>query len=190
MLVDLDRKLIRLKVVYYGPAHSGKTTNLEKISQLEGLSLTKIDTKGEKTLVFDFATRKLRVGDMTISMALYTVPGQDIYKDIRLTVIRGVDGIVFVVDAQRERLEENKEFLKVLKKDLEKIGKELGKVPIVLQYNKMDLPNAIAYGDLEREINMDRYPSLPAIALSGVGVLETLGKLEELLLSKIEGVIG
>lgn len=124
MLVDLEKRLIRLKVVYYGVAQSGKTTNLEKLSEREGLSLMKIDTQEEKTLVFDFATKKVKVGDLTLSFALYTVPGQDIYKDIRLTVLRGVDGVVFVVDSQKERLNENINFYSLLKADLLRIDRK------------------------------------------------------------------
>ncbi len=189
MLVDLERKLIRLKVVYYGIAQSGKTTNLEKLSEMEGLSLMKIDTQDEKTLVFDFATKKVKLGDLNLSFALYTVPGQDIYKDIRLTVIRGVDGVVFVVDSQRERLNENINFYNLLKADLLRVGKEPSTVPVVVQYNKLDLPNAMDYKEMEKLINLDNYPYVCASAIRGEGVLETFKLLEDYMISRVERML-
>ncbi|WP_333785345.1 gliding motility protein [Thermocrinis sp.] len=164
MIVDLEKKLIRLKVVYYRPAMSGKTTNLESISKLEGLQLTKIDTKGEKTLVFDFSTKKVPVSNMTASFALYTVPGQEIYKDIRLTVLKG--------------------------EDLPKIGKRYEEVPVVIQYNKMDLENVLPFEVLEKEINKDRLTSVCASAIKGEGVKETFNMIESLLLSRLERILG
>jgi signal recognition particle receptor subunit beta len=190
MIVDVAKKVIRLKVVYYGPTLSGKTTNLEKLSALNGLKLMKIDTKGDRTLVFDFSTKKVQVGDMTASFALYTVPGQEIYKDIRVTVLRGVDGVVFVADSQEHRLNENIEFFNLLKKDLLRVGKRYEEVPVVIQYNKMDLPNILPFEALEEKINKDRLPSVCAIAIKGKGVLETFNLLEGLLLSKLERMIG
>lgn len=186
MLMNLEKKLIRMKVVYYGVSSSGKTTNLEKLSQMEGLTLTKIDTKGEKTLVFDFSTKKVNLGDLTLTFALYTIPGQDIYKDIRLTVLKGVDGIVFVVDSQRERLQENIEFYKQLKADLIRVGKNPEDMPVVLQYNKKDLPNSMRYEELERIINIDRHPSFSASAVNEEGVLETFRAIESQLVSKVK----
>lgn len=189
MLVDLERKTVRLKVVYYGPAQSGKTTNLERLSQLEGLSLMKLDTQGEKTLVFDFTTKKVKLGDLTISFALYTIPGQEVYRDIRKTVLRGVDGIVFVADAQKERLAENLEFLSLLKTDLSEMGKSLNSLPLVLQYNKMDLPNALGEEHLQEHLNPYGFPHVCAIAAKGEGVRETFGLMEGFLISKLERLL-
>ena len=190
MIVDLEKKLIKLKVVYYGPAMSGKTTNLESLSKLDGLQLTKIDTKGERTLVFDFSTKKVPVSNMIASFALYTMPGQEIYKDIRLTVLKGVDGIVFVADAQEHMLEENVKFFELLKEDLPKVGKRYEEVPVVIQYNKMDLENVLPFEVLEREINKDRLTSVCASAIKGEGVKETFGMIESLLLSRLERILG
>jgi signal recognition particle receptor subunit beta len=190
MIVDVGKKVIKLKVVYYGPTLSGKTTNLEKLSALSGLKLMKIDTKGDRTLVFDFSTKTVQVGDMTASFALYTIPGHEIYKDIRVTVLRGVDGVVFVADAQEHRLNENIEFFDLLKKDLLRVDKRYEDVPVVIQYNKMDLPNVLPFEVLEEKINKDKLPSVCAIAIKGEGVLETFNLLEGLLLSKLERMIG
>jgi signal recognition particle receptor subunit beta len=189
MIVDVAKKVISLKVVYYGPTMSGKTTNLEKLASLNGLKLMKIDTKGDRTLVFDFSTKTVQVGDMTASFALYTVPGHEIYKDIRVTVLKGVDGIVFVADAQEHRLNENIEFFNLLKEDLPKVGKRYEEVPVVIQYNKMDLPNTLPFEVLEEKINKDKLPSVCAIAIKGEGVVETLSLLEGFLLSRLERVI-
>jgi len=190
MIVDLDKKLIRLKVVYYGPAMSGKTTNLESLSKLEGLKLAKIDTKGERTLVFDFSTKKVPVSNMTAYFALYTVPGQEIYKDMRLTVLKGVDGIVFVADAQAHRLEENIRFFELLKEDLSKVGKRYEEVPKVIQYNKMDLDNVLPLEVLEEKINKDGLSSVCASAIRGEGVKEAFSMIEALLLSRLERMLG
>ncbi len=190
MIVDVAKKVIRLKIVYYGPSMSGKTTNLETFSALNGLKLMKIDTKGDKTLVFDFSTKTVQMGSMTASFAIYTVPGQEIYKDIRVTVLKGVDGIVFVADAQQHRLDENIKFFNLLKEDLPKVGKRYEEVPVVIQYNKMDLPNALPFEVLEEKINKDSLPSVCAIAIKGEGVAETFDLLEGLLLSKLERMIG
>ena len=190
MIVDVAKKVIRLKVVYYGPSMSGKTTNLETFSALNGLKLMKIDTKGDRTLVFDFFTKTVQVGDMTASFALYAIPGQEIYKDMRVTVLKGVDGVVFVADAQEHRLGKNVEFFNLLKEDLLKVGRRYEEVPVVIQYNKMDLPNALPFEVLEEKINKDRLPSVCAIAIKGEGVTETFSLLEGFLLSKLERMIG
>jgi Predicted GTPase len=157
---------------------------------LNWLKLMKIDTKGDRTLVFDFSTKTVQVGDMIASFALYTIPGQEIYKDIRVTVLKGVDGVVFVADAQEHRLGENIEFFNLLKEDLPKVGKRYGEVPVLIQYNKMDVPNALPFEVLEEEINKDRLPSVCAIAIKGEGIVETFDLLEGLLLSKLERMIG
>ncbi|MFN7064874.1 MAG: GTP-binding protein [Aquificaceae bacterium] len=189
MLLDVEKKLVKLKVVYYGIAQSGKTTNLQKLSEKEGLSLLKFDTEGERTLVFDFTTRKIRLDNYTVSFALYTVPGQDIYKDIRHTVLKGVDGLIFVVDSQKEKIAENINFYNLLKTDLLRIGKNLEDIPLVFQYNKRDLPNVFGYHELERSLNLDKHPSISASAISGEGVLETFKMLENMLISKIKRLL-
>jgi len=189
MLLDIANKSVKLKVVYYGPASSGKTTNLEKLAQMEGLNLLKIDTKEERTLVFDFVSKKINLNSLEFSFALYTIPGQDIYKDIRPTVLRGADGIVFVADAQRERLKDNLHFLELLHEDLLKVGKDHKEVPIVLQYNKMDLPNVLDFETLERELNKEGLTSIPASAIKGEGVLETFNLVANALIQKIKRVL-
>jgi Predicted GTPase len=109
---------------------------------------------------------------------------------MRITVLRGVDGVVFVADAQEHRLGENIKFFNLLKEDLNKVGKRYEEVPVVIQYNKMDLPNALPFEVLEEKINKDRLPSVCAIAINGEGVVETFDLLEGLLISKLERMIG
>jgi len=190
MIVSLEKKIIRLKVVYYGISMSGKTTNLERLSQMSGLELTKIETQEERTLVFDFATKTVPIANITASFALYTVPGHNVYKDIRLTVLKGVDGVIFVVDSQEHRLEENIRFLHLLKEDLSKVGKKPQEVPVVIQYNKRDLKNVLPFEVLEQNINKERLPSVCASAIRGEGVLETFNMLEGLLISRLERMLG
>jgi len=104
MLIDSSRGIVRFKVVYHGIAMSGKTTNIEQLAKQSGLDLLSFDTKGERTLVFDFITKKLKADGFTLTFSIYTIPGQDIYKDIRRMVMRGVDAVVFVVDSSERRL--------------------------------------------------------------------------------------
>ncbi len=189
MIVDASNKLIRLKVVYYGPAMSGKTTNLEYLAKKEGMDMLKIDTAGDRTLVFDFAYKKVHLDSFTVSFAFYTVPGQEIYKDIRLTVLKGVDAIVMVYDAQRERLDENIRFKHLAISDIKKVGKTIESIPVVFQYNKMDLPNALDFESLEEELNQEGYQSICASAIKGEGVLETASLITEMLISKLSKLV-
>ncbi len=189
MLIDTLKKTIKLKVVYYGIAQSGKTTNVDFLAKHYGLNLLSFDTKGERTLVFDFITKKINFEDMQISFAIYTTPGQSIYKEIRKTVMKGVDGIIFVVDAQKERLEENISFIETLKQDLRFSGRRFEDIPLIFQYNKLDLPNALDPEILEREINVYQVPSTKAIAIRGIGVVETLDLMVEKLTKKIKAIV-
>lgn len=190
MLLDLEKGIVRFKIVYYGIPKSGKTANLEKLSELEGLSMTKIDTKGDRTLVFDFSSKKVKVNDnLVASFALYTIPGQDIYTDIRLTVLKGVDGLVFVVDSQEERLQENIDFYSRLKEELPKVGKSFSQVSIIMQFNKLDLPNALSEERLNKEVNIDSLPSIGASALTGRGIRETFSILGNQLISKVKEMV-
>ncbi len=189
MLIDTLKKTIKLKIVYYGIAQSGKTTNVDFLAKYHNLNLLSFDTKGERTLVFDFVTKRISFGDMQLSFAIYTTPGQGIYKDIRKTVMKGVDGIIYVVDSQKERLEENINFIEVLKQDLRFIGRRLEDVPLIFQYNKLDLPNALDPEILEQEVNIFQAPSTQAVAIKGIGVAETFDLMVEELTKKIKAIV-
>ncbi len=190
MIVDIAKKLVKVKIVYYGIAQSGKTTNVEALAKMFKSELLSVDTKGEKTLVFDFLSQRETVEDLKLSYSIYTIPGQSIYSDIRKVVMRGVDALVYVVDSQRERLKENIDFWDVLREDLKEIGKKLEDIPTVVQFNKMDLPNALDQETLEKKVNIYGFPSQTAIAVKGLGVGETYLKLKRLLLEKIKKEVG
>jgi len=178
---------IHCKIVYYGPGRGGKTTNLITIhkalgDQVRG-ELLSIDTAGDRTLFFDFLPMDLgTIGKFRIKISLYTVPGQVRYNDTRKLVLKGVDGIVFVADSLEARRNNNVESFENLEENLQKQGKSIQSLPLVLQYNKRDLMGSkvavIPVDELERYLNVDRrYPSIPASALRGDGVKETFKKI-------------
>ncbi len=190
MLIDTAKQTVKFKIVYHGIAQSGKTTNIEQLAKRNGLEVLSFDTKEEKTLVFDFMTRKERVDSFTLSFSIYTIPGQNIYKDIRRMVMRGVDAVVFVVDSAEERLEENKKFIKVLEEDLKAYGKTLEDTPIVIQYNKRDLPSALPIEVLRKEVNIPGKKFTEAVAIEGKGVEETFNLIAEELKNKFLKMVG
>ncbi len=190
MLIDSAKGVVRLKVVYHGIAMSGKTTNIEQLAKQSGLNILSFDTKEERTLVFDFITKKVRTDGFTLTFSIYTIPGQDVYKDIRRMVMRGVDAVVFVVDSSERRLPENKEFIRVLEEDLRLYGKDLEGTPIVIQYNKRDLPDALPLEVLRREVSIPGKRSVEAVAVQGKGVAETFNLVAEELKDRFRKMVG
>ncbi len=190
MLIDSSRGTVRFKVVYHGIAMSGKTTNIEQLARQSGLDMLSFDTKGERTLVFDFITKKLRTDGFTLTFSIYTIPGQDIYKDIRRMVMRGVDAVVFVVDSSERRLSENREFIRILEEDLRLYGKDLEGTPVVIQYNKRDLPDALPLEVLQREVHIPGKRSIEAVAVQGKGVSETFDLVAQELQEKFRKMVG
>lgn len=177
--INFAQKEIQCKIVYYGPGMSGKTTNLElvhgKVPSDSRGELTSIATTGERTLYFDYMPLDLgQIAGIRTKFQLYTVPGQIYYKSTRRLVLQGVDGIVFVADSSAAKLRENKESLADLEENLREMGKTLKDVPIVIQYNKRDLPDAMTVEQLEREINPHGFPHFEAVAPRGEGVFPTL----------------
>lgn len=178
VIVVAERE-IHAKIVYYGPGLSGKTTNLAWIYDqlpVEGRSkLVSIDTEEERTLFFDFLPIAVnQVGDYRLRLHLYTVPGQERFASTRAAMLRGVDGIVFVVDAQRDRVAENTRSLEELNEHLSQQGRELESIPLVLQYNKQDLANSLTKSQLDAEFNPRGVPAIAASAATGHGVADTL----------------
>lgn len=170
---------IHAKIVYYGPGLSGKTTNLAWIHAHlpeDGQSeLVSIDTAEERTLFFDFLPLAVnRIGDYRLRLHLYTVPGQEQLAATRATMLRGVDGVVFVADAQRDRITDNERSLAELAKTLQRQGRSLDDLPLVLQYNKVDLATALTTAQLDGRYNPRGVPAIAASALTGHGVAETL----------------
>lgn len=170
---------ISIKVVYYGPGLSGKTTNLQVIHRKIPLDyrsdMVSLATETDRTLFFDFLPLDLgKIKGFSTKFQLYTVPGQVYYNATRKLVLRGVDGVVFVVDSAQDKMQENLESLQNLHDNLAEYGYPLGSVPIVLQYNKRDLPNALPIDQLDKIVNKHNYPFNEACASQGKGVFESL----------------
>ena len=174
MILDHLKKQVKFKIVYHGPALAGKTTNVLKIAENRGEELLSFNTKTERTLVFDMVKEEREVKGFKATFIIYTIPGQDIYSEIRKMVMRGADGVVYVVDSAEDRLQDNKHFLEVLSDDLKLYGKDIEETPVVIQYNKRDLGNALPLEELNKEINVINKPFTEAVAIENKGVEETL----------------
>ena len=178
-LINVASHEIHCKIVYYGTGFCGKTTNLQYIhghapKQAHGELLT-IATESERTLFFDFLPLDLgSVNDFRVRFHLYTVPGQVLYERTRLAVLNGVDGIVFVVDSQPDKLEENFQSLIELETNMRRLGNDLGDFPLVFQWNKRDIEGAVAVATLDRYLNRRHKESFEAAAVKGDGVFPTL----------------
>ncbi len=169
---------------------SGKTTNLqiihEKAPKEKIGSLTSIATEGDRTLFFDYMPLELgKVQGMNTKFQLYTVPGQVYYNSTRKLVLQGVDGVVFVADSQKDKLKENIESLKNLEDNLSEYGFTIKEIPLVIQWNKRDIPTAAEIGFLEKNINIYGASTTQAVAATGEGVLSTLKVIASLVLSKL-----
>lgn len=189
-LINVAAREIHGKIVYYGPGLCGKTTNLQYIhGQIPGngrSDLLSIATETERTLFFDFMPLELgKVHGFSIRFHLYTVPGQVLYERTRVAVLNGADGVVFVADAQRDRLADNLQSLRELAQNLKNQNKRLVDYPLVMQYNKMDLPTALPTPVLDRYLNTVRVPRFEASAVHGQGVFETLRAVSKLVVNKL-----
>ena len=173
-----DRE-IDTRIIYYGPGLSGKTTNLVSIHQrmpeeLRG-PMRSVDTNEERTLFFDFVpVEPVRIGGWSLRFQLYSVPGQDSYVRTRRAMLSGVDGVVFVADGSPDRQRANQESLQELAEHIERQGRALGDVPIVVQVNKMDQAAGVSSKDVASRIGAGEWPVVEAVAVRGVGVSETL----------------
>ena len=192
-IINQATKELQVKIVYYGPAMCGKTTNLEQVhanvqvaNENKG-KLVSLATSSDRTLFFDFLPiQAMAIKGFRTKFQLYTVPGQVIYNTTRQLVLRGVDGIVFVADSQYEKMQENVESFANLEDNLRTLKLNLGDIPYVLQYNKRDLPNAAPLEYMEFLLNNRdvQVPSFPACANKGEGVFETLNMITRMLLHK------
>jgi len=170
---------INCKIVYYGPASSGKTTNIRYIfSKLDPATCGKLitpSTESDRTLFFDFLSVDLgTVRGFRTRFHLYTVPGQIRYNQSRRLVLKGVDGIVFVADSGSDRMEDNIESLADLDANLSCHDRRLEDIPRILQINKRDLPGALAVGDVREALAQTGQESFEAVAIEGDGVFESL----------------
>lgn len=189
--INYSSREINCKIVYYGPGLCGKTTNLQYI-----YNRTNPDSKGkmislatetERTLFFDFLPLSLgEIRGFKTRFHLYTVPGQVFYDASRKLILKGVDGVVFVVDSQIDRMEANMESLENLRYNLQEQGYDLDKIPYVIQYNKRDLPNVASVEELRTLTNKTGVPDFEAIATSGEGVFDTLKSVAKLVLTELK----
>lgn len=191
--INYAQKEISCKIVYYGPGLCGKTTNLqfihEVLPQENRGELVSLATQQDRTLFFDFLPMDLgKVKGFDTKFHLYTVPGQVYYNATRKLVLRGVDGIVFVADSQKDRLEENVNSLQNLKDNLGEYGYDLPSIPWVIQYNKRDLDNIASVKELSEMLNKTGVPEFESIAITGEGVRETLKCVSGLVLQRMKKV--
>lgn len=185
------KKEIDLKIVYYGPALCGKTTNLQSVhmslNPKQRGELVSLATKDDRTLFFDFLPVELgSIKGFKTRFHIYTVPGQVFYTLTRRAVLTGVDGIIFVADSQDGKMGENLESLNDLKDNLKYYNKDLESVPFVIQYNKRDLENVLSLEELGSQLNTLEVPSFVASAINGKGVMETLTVCCKMVLKQIQ----
>ncbi len=193
-LINVAAREIHCKIVYYGPGMGGKTSNLQYIhsavpKEVKG-DLLSIATETERTLFFDFLPLDLgKVRGFQTRFHLYTVPGQVLYERTRVAVLNGADGVVFVADAQKHKLEENIKSLKELAHNVTKMNKNFREFPIVLQYNKSDLPNRLPAEKLDQFLNPPalnlHWQRYEAVATRGDGVFDTLKAISRLVISRL-----
>jgi small GTP-binding protein len=190
-LFNYATKELTIKIVYYGPGLSGKTTNLQYLHSVLDHArrgkLLSLATEADRTLFFDFLPVDLgKIRDFTVRFQLYTVPGQVRYNATRRLVLKGADGIIFVADSQREIREQNIESLKNMHENLIANNINPDDIPIILQYNKRDLPNILSIDELNKDLNENRkYEYLESIATDGTGVEDAFQRITKLTINDI-----
>ena len=195
-VINMKKKEIQVKIVYYGPGRSGKTTNLlhiySKFNSRIQSKLVSIDTFGDRTVFFDFMPFNLgKLSGFDIKVQLYTVPGQPKYDATRRVVLNGVDGVVFVADMEKSQRKENILSLRNLHQNLLQYNKNIFSIPLVFQYNKADLKAqnipVMPVEMLSRELNARlRKPYVAASALTGKNVALTLKKITSMTISNLK----
>ncbi len=193
--INFARREVNCKIVYYGPGLSGKTTNLEVVHKKAPADrrgeLTSIATEGDRTLFFDYMPLDLgKVGGMNTKFQLYTVPGQVYYNATRKLVLQGADGVIFVADSRTSKLQENIESIQNLEDNLKEQGLDIRNTPLVIQWNKRDLPDIMTVEELEESVNKLKVPSMEACAKTGDGVFPTLKRLAGLVLDNLNKQYG
>jgi len=179
MFINWKMREIKLKLVYYGASLCGKTTNLEfihaNINPSARSELVSLKTREDRTIFFDFLEIQLgEIKGLKPKFSLYTVPGQVYYLSSRKLVLQGADGVVFVVDSAPDRLAANIEAWRNLQDNLREFGHDPNHFPIVIQYNKRDLPNAMPLDDLRAQLSCNGHTQIEAVATRGIGVFESL----------------
>ena len=184
-LINFARREIEVKIVFYGPAYSGKTTNVEILHRLmpptQRGELHSLRTEQDRTLFFDYVPVTLgEIAGFTARFKLFTVPGQVFYKETRRVLLQGADAVVFVADSSPGRATANLEALLDLEENLAAHRLDLRSIPLVIQLNKRDVPDAQAPADMEAELNPFGVPVIEASAAEGRGVLDTLRRITDI----------
>lgn len=177
--INFASREINCKIVYYGPGLCGKTTNIQWIHNQANPEkrgkLVSLATETDRTLFFDFLPLDMgTIRGFKVRFHLYTVPGQVFYDASRKLILRGCDGVIFVADSQKPRMEANIEAIANLATNLKENGFDIRTIPYVLQLNKRDMPSAVAVDEMERLLRFRGEPMLEAVANAGTGVIETL----------------
>jgi signal recognition particle receptor subunit beta len=191
MFINWKLREINLKIVYYGPALSGKTANLQYIHAKTNPSirsdLVSLKTRGDRTLYFDFLQLELgQIAGLKPRFNLYTVPGQVYYANSRKLVLQGADGVVFVADSQQQRLEDNVETVLDMEENLRALGYDPQTLPLVLQCNKRDLPDIVTVPLMRRQLCLNGAPCFESVATQGTGVFDTLKAVINLVISQAQ----
>ena len=178
-IFNYQKKEIGAKIVYYGPALCGKTTNVQyihlKLNPKQRGNLVSLATDSDRTLFFDFLPIELEnIGGFKTRFHIYTVPGQVYYNSTRKAVLTGVDGIIFVADSQRSMIRENIESFQNLKENIQYYNRNLENIPLIIQYNKRDMPDVLSIEELNKQLNPASLPFFESVAVNGIGVLPTL----------------
>lgn len=191
-LFNYNAKEIHCKIVYYGPSLGGKTTNIQwmyqSLAQDQKSKLIALNTEIERTLLFDFLP--LDVGEIRgfkTRFHLYSVPGQIVYDATRKLILQGIDGVVFVADSQSDRMDENLQAFENLEKNLYQQGYNIKDIPLVIQYNKRDLPNALPVSELRKQLNRYNSIEIEASAFEGKGVLESFKSISKSIIHTLKG---
>jgi signal recognition particle receptor subunit beta len=195
MHINWQLRKLNLKIVYYGPALSGKTTNLEQIHRSvdpkRRSDLVSLKTHEDRTLYFDFLQLELgKIAGLTPQIHLYTVPGQAYYEASRRVVLRGADGVVFVADSLPTRLKANRESWEKMETHLASFGISLAQFPLIVQFNKQDLPEALPVAVLQNMLRIRQVPILAAAAINGQGVLESLKAITRAVIHQVQQEMG
>ncbi len=198
-LINVKTREVQIKIVYYGPGRGGKTTNLEYINETYReqikTEMVSLKTHDDRTLFFDFLPFDVgQIKGFDVTIQLYTVPGQVKYDATRRLVLRGVDGIVFVADIQKDLRKKNIESLNQLYDNLQTYNIDLFKIPLVMQYNKIDLKKSdvptLASQTLQKDLNgLLKVPAFEASAVGGGNVIPTLKKIISMTLVSIQDQI-
>ncbi len=189
--INYSSREINCKIVYYGPGLCGKTTNLQYIyaktnPEAKGKMIS-LATETERTLFFDFLPLSLgEIRGFKTRFHLYTVPGQVFYDASRKLILKGVDGVVYVADSNVGRVEANIEALDNLRVNLQDQGYNLDKIPYVVQYNKRDVPDPVPIEEMRKLLNPTSVPDYEAVAVTGVGVFDTLKAVAKLVLTELK----